>query len=88
MLKAQTNTIAVYAETGRFPLLIRQQLQTLKYWLRVSSLPPENVVREAYNAQLALFRDGFPSWCDKVDNILSVLDKQDLLLNALDPRSC
>ena len=28
----QTSTLAVYRETGRFPILVRQRVYFLKYW--------------------------------------------------------
>ena len=80
-VKTQTSTVAVYAETGRFPLVLRQYLQMLKYWLRISNLPVENAVREAYDAQVALFNDSFPSWCDKILNILSQIEMNHVFQN-------
>ena len=53
----------------------------LKYWLRFSNIPLENAVREAYDAQVALFNDSFPSWCDKIQNILSQIEMNDVFQN-------
>ncbi len=36
-------TNAIYAEFGRFPLIIKQKVQVLKYWQRILSLPHEHV---------------------------------------------
>ena len=80
-VKTQTSTVAVYAETGHFPLVLRQNLQMLKYWLRISNLPMENAGREAYDAQVALFNDSFPSLCDKIQNILSQIEMNDVFQN-------
>ena len=80
-VKKQTSTVAVYAETGRFPLVLRQNLQMLKYWLRIRNLPLENAVREAYDAQVALYNDSFPSWCDNIQNILSQIEMNHIFQN-------
>ena len=42
-VRKQTPTLAVYAETGRFPLLIRQKLSTVNYWARLSKLTPAHL---------------------------------------------
>ncbi len=38
------STNVIYAEFGRFPLIIRQNVQVLKYWQSLMSLPNEHVL--------------------------------------------
>ena len=64
-----------------FPFVLRQNLQMLKYWLRVSNLPPVNAVREPYDAQVALFNEGFNSWSHMVQNILSQIEMNHIFQN-------
>ena len=43
-VRRQTSSLAVYGNTGQFPV---QQISVLKYWCHILSLPPESVVRRA-----------------------------------------
>ena len=79
-VKTQPSTVAFYAETGCFPLVLRKNLQMLKNWLRVSNLPLEL----ENDAQVALFKDSFPSWCDKIQNILSQIEMNPVFQNLDD----
>ena len=39
-----TPDLAVYEETGQFPLHVGQQDQLVKYWLRILSMPSDHVL--------------------------------------------
>ena len=37
-VRKQTPTSAIYGDTGRFPLIIRQHIKAVKYWCRILKL--------------------------------------------------
>ena len=58
-VRKQTPTPAIYGDTGRFPLIIRQHIKAVKYWCRILKLSQSHPVRKAYNMLLEL--DGIAS---------------------------
>ncbi len=46
-VKRLSSTNDIYAEFGRFPLIIKQKVQVLKYWQRLLSLPHEHVLKQS-----------------------------------------
>ena len=62
---AQTPTPAIYGDTGRFPLIIRQHNKAVKYWCRILDLSQNHPVRNAYNMLLELDGTGFTNWCSR-----------------------
>lgn len=61
---------AIYAETGRFPLIIRQEMKVLKYWLQIFKLPVANPVRQAYTTLKQIDAAGCENWCSCVKQLL------------------
>ena len=57
-VRRQTSSLAVYGDTGQFQVQVLQQISVLKYWCHILSLPPESVVRRAYNTLIQLDRLG------------------------------
>ena len=53
-LRRQTPTPAIYGDTGHFPLLLKQQVQTPKYWARLTALPDYHILKNAYSCLLGL----------------------------------
>ena len=70
-VRKQTPTLAIYGDTGRFPLIIRQNIKAVNYWCRILDLSQNHSVRNAYNMLLELDGTGFTNWCSR---ILSVLE--------------
>ena len=70
-VKPQTSTLAVYGETGRFPLVLRQQLNQVKYWCRIMGMEQSNPVKCVYDEILKLHLCGFNTWCSHVENTLT-----------------
>ena len=70
-VRKQTPTPAIYGDTGRFPLIIRQHIKAVKYWCRILDLSQNHPVRNAYNMLIELDGTGFTNWCSR---ILSVLE--------------
>ena len=47
-VKPQTSTLAVYGETGRFPLTVQQGINLLKYWCRIMNMENSSIVKNTY----------------------------------------
>lgn len=77
-VRQQTPSDAIYAETGRCPMYIRQQLQALKYWTRILSLPQTSIVKQAYNSLFILEQMAQDNWCSKISKLLKSLDMHDI----------
>ena len=61
-VRRQTSSLAVYGDTGQFPLIFLQQISVLKNWCHILSLLPESVVRRAYNTLIQLDQLGKQNW--------------------------
>ena len=70
-VRKQTPTLAVYAETGRFPLLIRQKLSTVNYWARLSKLPNYDILNKCLKIQEKLHLKGQNNWYSKAMHIIT-----------------
>ena len=68
-VRKQTPTPAIYGDTGRFPLIIRQHIKTVKYWCRILKLSQSHQVRNAYNMLLELDGIGFTNWCSRIRSV-------------------
>ncbi len=62
-------TPAVYAECGRFPLVIKHKIQALKYWKRLLESDNTTAIRNAYNSLYESFTYGQVNWCTYIKNI-------------------
>ena len=58
-------------DTGQFPKIDLQQISVLKYWCHILSLPPESVVRRAYNMLIQVDRLGKQNWVSHVKSLLT-----------------
>ena len=47
-VRDQTSHLAIYGETGRTPLHIRQQYLTIKYWCRIINLYDAHILKCLY----------------------------------------
>ena len=75
-VKGSTASAAVYAETGRFPLHLRQTTKIIKYFMRVQSLPSSKIVKQIFNSLKHLDSLGFRTWFTDVREILEKWDLQ------------
>ena len=66
----QSPSLAVYAECGRFPLLVRQKTRMLNYWLKVSRCPQTSIVKDAYDTQTIMMNRGRPCWATVLNTTL------------------
>ena len=58
---------AIYGETGRFPLHIRQQNQVLKLWLYIQNMPRNSVIHQIYREPLDLSQQDHKNWASQVN---------------------
>ena len=65
-VRRQTSSLALYGDTGQFPIIVLQEISVLKYWCHILSLPPESVVRRADNTLIQLDRSGKQNWVSHV----------------------
>ncbi len=70
-VKRSSCTNAIYAEFGRFPSIIKQKVQVLKYWQRLLSLTHENVLKQSYHCLKKLHESGQQNWCTYICELLS-----------------
>ena len=49
-----TPHLALYGDTGKFPLLLRQRHAFLKYWVRLTQMPKGSILRDIYEEHMAL----------------------------------
>ena len=70
-VRRQTPTAAIYAETGRFPLKLRQKLNTVNYWARIRNLPNYDILNKCLQIQVRLHNTGQINWYTKVVTIMT-----------------
>ena len=73
-VRNQTSTIGILADTGRFPLLYRQQVSALKYWNRLNSDNCPFLLKVCHGIQKKMFQNNVKCWLSKLYNILGDLD--------------
>jgi len=81
-VRKQTPSLAIYAETGRFPLHIRQKFNCVKYWARLETMPQGNILRECLMIQKQLHSRGKPSWYSKIAHVFEESEMTDVPENA------
>ena len=70
-VKPSSSTYATYSEFGRFPLIIKQKCQMIKYWKRILDMNRKYITKKAYNSMLELNDLGQSNWCTSIENILN-----------------
>ena len=73
-VRKQTSSLAVYAETGRFPLLIRQKVSTINYWSRLAMMPNYDILNKCFQIQKVLCQKGQQNFYSKVIDIFNKLE--------------
>ena len=86
-VRKQTTSAAVYADTGRVPLRIHWEVQTLKYWERMLGLPNTHILHKCYLQLLNLDKSGQVNWCSNVKTLLcSIGERYQRLWDTQDTR--
>ena len=79
-VKNNTATVAIYAETGRFPLYLRQKVRIVKYWIRLERLKDNTIVKTVFNMLKKLDNLGYKTWFSNVRNILEACGQEQYIL--------
>ena len=69
-IKQQTTSVAIYEDTGRYPLFVKQQILALKYWIRLTSLPKSCYFKIVYNSLASLDFIVETNWCSHIRSLL------------------
>jgi hypothetical protein len=65
-----TPTLAVLAETGRYPMYVQYYSRLVKYWLKLLSMPPNRYPRACYDMLFSLDQAGRSTWASSVRQLL------------------
>ena len=76
-VRNQTSSVAVLADTGRFPLIYRQQASAIKYWDRLKSENCPLLLRKCYDVQVSLYRNNQPCWLTRIHQVTDSLNIND-----------
>ena len=69
-IKSQSSNLFAYGDTGRFPLLLRQQDFALKYWDRLRKFDQTKPLYKVYSELRELHHNGYSNWYSKVNGII------------------
>jgi len=72
-VRIQTSTVAVLADTGRFPLVYRQQASAIKYWKRLMSDDCPKLLHKCYEIQVSLHQNSHPCWLTRIHQVTDSL---------------
>lgn len=72
-VRYQTSTVAVLADTGRFPLFVRQQVSAIKYLDRLNSNTCPLLVRKCFEIQTQLHDKSSTCWLSRLHKAMSQL---------------
>ena len=70
-VRKQTSTLSVYAETGRFPLHLRQKIATINYWAKIKRLPNTDILHKCLKIQENIAVYAKKSWYNKLIHIIN-----------------
>ena len=69
-VKDSTCSVAIYGETGRFPVYVKQRCSLIKYWYRIVTKNDSTLVKKAYLMLRQLDSLGFTTWVSKIRELL------------------
>ena len=77
-VNSNTSTLAVYGDTGRHNLFVRQCSKAIKYWSRIVQMKNDSLVKMVYDGLLDLDNAGFNNWCTNIRICLCDLGYENL----------
>ena len=77
-VRVQTSNLAILGESGRYPLIARQEKLTLGYWLKLTTVPTPNPLRLVYDELYRLSMAGHTTWCSHVRELLKSIGLSDI----------
>ena len=69
-VKSQTSSLAIYGDTGRFPLVMRQQDRAIKLWSRLKYSRDNKPINNVFHELEKLQNLGHKTWLTKIKNSL------------------
>ena len=78
-VKSSTANYAIYAETGRFPLFLKQIIKTVKFFVRLQNLEDSYIVKKVFIMLKDLDALGYNTWFSHVRMILEKYNIDSLL---------
>ena len=88
-VKNSTCNLAIYGETGRFPLILYQKLKVVDYWLRLQRLNKNSLLTQVFKMVKNLHNSGFKTFLAIVDNILKEANLDPYLdYEHMDEKTC
>ena len=81
-IKTQSSNLITYGDTGRFPLLLRQEDSIIKYWDRLRKFDQSKPLYKIYSDLRELHNEGHKNWYTRVVQIFNKFD--DIVINPLD----
>lgn len=73
-VRNQTSTLGILADTGRYPLVVRQHIAATKYLSRLQSNSCPDILRYFFVIQKELYEKGFACWYSRVVSLLEDLN--------------
>ena len=77
-VKQQTTSVTIYGDMGRYPLILKQQILALKYWISLISLPKSCYLRIVHNSLVSLDFIGEANWCSHIRSLLFRTNHRDV----------
>ena len=84
-VRQQTPTLAIFGETGRFPLHLRQQDQVIKYWKRLQHFDKNSILHKIYIELVDLDIQGFNTWVTRARSVLRSESEAETTINSMEP---
>lgn len=69
-VKQQTSNLAIYGETGRFPLHLRLTDCALKYWDRLNNCNKSKTIYRVFSDLKKLHNSGCETWVSRIQNMI------------------
>lgn len=69
-VSTHTPTLAVLAETGRYPMYVQYYKRCAKYWIKLLSMPDSRYPKACYKMLLSLEQAGRNTWASSVKQML------------------
>ena len=82
-VRSQTSSIAVLGDTGRFPLIYRQQVSAIKYLDRLTSSDCPRLLSSCLDIQLSLSENDFPCWLSRLNKLINNLNINEKEISAI-----
>ena len=86
-VKVQIPNLAIFGETGRYPLFVRQEKLVLGYCVKLMTLSSTNPLRIVYDELYRLSITGHTTWCTRVSDLLTSIGLKNIWEGQMIPVS-